>query len=112
MKTVVLLVSAPNARTARRLAEALVEERLAACVTDVPGAVSVYRWKGKVERTSEHLLLIKTRRPRLTDLVRRIKTLHPDDVPEILALPVVGGNSDYLDWLRTSTASPPRSRAR
>lgn len=111
MKTVVLLVSAPNARTARRLAEALVEERLAACVTDVPGAVSVYRLKGKVERTSEHLLLIKTRRPRLTDLVRRIKTLHPDDVPEILALPVVGGNSDYLDWLQTSIASPPRSRA-
>lgn len=112
MKPVVLLVSAPNARTARRLSEVLVDERLAACVTEVPGAVSFYRWKGRVERSTEHLLLIKTLQPRLKVLLQRITTLHPYDVPEILALPVVAGNADYLDWLRAATAAPRRPRVR
>ncbi|HMU74181.1 MAG TPA: divalent-cation tolerance protein CutA [Elusimicrobiota bacterium] len=112
MKPVLLLVSAPKGPAGRRLARALVEERLAACVTAVPGAASVYRWKGRVERTAEELLFIKSARPRLPALFRRIKALHPYDVPEILVWPVAGGNADYLAWLGAAVAASGRARIR
>jgi periplasmic divalent cation tolerance protein len=100
---VVVFVTAPTAREARLLAETLVKEKLAACASVLPGLRSVYRWKGKVESASESLLLIKTRRSRLTALTRRVKALHPYEVPEIVACPVVGGNPDYLRWVEEST---------
>lgn len=103
MKAVVVLVTAPDLRVARRLADALVGERLAACVTAVPGARSTYRWKGKVERAREVVLVVKTRAALAKRVERRVRELHPYDVPEILALPVASGEARYLSWIGEST---------
>jgi periplasmic divalent cation tolerance protein len=84
---------------ARALAGKLVEERLAACVNIVPGLESVYHWQGSVERSSEVLLVIKTRRSLLAELARRIETLHTYTVPEVIATPIVAGSEGYLFWL-------------
>jgi periplasmic divalent cation tolerance protein len=103
VKAVVVFVTTPDARVARRLSDALVGERLAACVTALPGARSTYRWKGKVERAREVVLVIKTRAALAKRLERRVRELHPYDTPEILALPVVLGEKRYLTWIEEST---------
>ncbi|MBI3323527.1 MAG: divalent-cation tolerance protein CutA [Candidatus Omnitrophica bacterium] len=87
---------------ARRLARRLVQERAAACVNIVPRIESVYRWKGRVEQAVESLLILKTTQARLAGLCRRIKLLHPYEVPEILALPLSHGDPAYLQWLEES----------
>lgn len=87
---------------AERVARALVEERLAACVNVVPGLVSYYRWKGRVERDDELLLVIKTARPRVEAMRARLVELHPYEVPELIVLPVQGGHPPYLAWLAES----------
>ena len=103
----VVLVTCANRREAGRIARALVEERLAACVNIHAGVVeSVYRWKGKVERGREVLLTIKTRRAVLPWIDRRVKELHSYETPEIIALAVVGGSRDYLDWIEESVGLP------
>jgi periplasmic divalent cation tolerance protein len=103
VKAVVVFVTAPDARAARRLADALVGERLAACATALPGARSTYRWKGKVERAREVVLMIKTRAALAKRVERRLRELHPYDTPEILALSVGSGERRYLDWIGEST---------
>lgn len=95
----VLLSSCPDEQTARGIADALVAEHLAACVTILPGAQSVYRWRGQVERAAEHVLLIKAPAATYPMLERRLLELHPYDVPELLVLPVHGGHLEYLRWL-------------
>ena len=102
MSALIIFVTVPNRRAANRLARALVKERLAACVSLVPKVESYYRWKGKMERSSELLLLIKTTSRRYPTLQKRIRTLHSYTVPEILALPVVRGNPEYLAWLEAA----------
>ena len=89
----------PDETTARRLADTLVGERLAACVNIVPGLRSVYRWQGTVECGNELLLLIKTTRARLPALSARVVELHPHELPEVVAVEVAGGLSAYLDWV-------------
>ena len=99
----VVLVTCGSAAEAKRIARALVEARLAACVNLLPGAVtSIYRWKGKVESARERLLLIKTSRNRLAKLQAAIRRLHSYDLPEIIALPIVAGSRAYLDWIEES----------
>ena len=98
----VVLVTAPEG-AAVELARALVGERLAACVNLVPGIRSIYRWKGAVEEDDEVLLVAKTRSDCVDALAERVRELHPYEMPETLALPVVGGSADYLDWLRAET---------
>jgi periplasmic divalent cation tolerance protein len=93
-----------SAEDAERLARALVERRLAACVSVVPGVVSIYRWKGAVEREEEHLLVIKTRTERLPALSEALVALHPYEVPELLALDVADGHPPYLAWLDESVS--------
>ena len=95
-----------RAEDAERIARALVERRLAACVNVVPGLVSVYRWKGKLEKDDERLLVIKTRRDRFAALREALASLHPYELPEILALPVESGSPAYLEWLDESVAEP------
>lgn len=102
----VVLSTVARAEDAERIARALVERRLAACVSVVPGLVSLYRWKGNVERDDERLLVIKTRRERLAPLREAIAELHPYELPELLALPVEAGSPDYLEWLDESVAEP------
>ena len=109
MSAVVVHCSCPDGEVAARIARALVDERLAACVQALPGLTSTYRWQGAVQVDAEILLLIKTARARIDDLKRRIAELHPYDTPELLVLEVVDGAADYLAWVEaSSTATTPR----
>ena len=101
---IAILVTCPDAATAERIAATLVEERLAACVNVKPGITSFYRWEGRVQKDEELLLIIKTRADRITALEARVKALHPFDVPEFVALPIVAGSAEYLRWIDESTA--------
>jgi periplasmic divalent cation tolerance protein len=85
---------------AERIARALVERRLCACVNIVPGVTSVYTWKGEVQAESELLLVIKTTREALDDLKRELVGMHPYEVPELVALEIADGHGAYLDWIR------------
>lgn len=105
MSAVVVHCSCPDDEVAARVARALVDERLAACVQAVPGVTSTYRWQGEVQIDTEVLLLIKTTRARIDALTRRIAELHPYDTPELLVLEVVGGAPDYLAWLEVATTT-------
>jgi periplasmic divalent cation tolerance protein len=100
---IVVLVTCGSSKEARKIARALVERRLAACVNILPGRVqSVYPWKGKVESAKEILLVVKTTRGRFAALQRTVCELHSYDVPEIIALPIVDGSRDYLGWIADS----------
>ncbi len=102
-EAVVVYVTASSSEEAARLARALVEARLAACVNRVP-VESVYRWEGAVEEAAEVLLIAKTTRARLAALADRVRALHSYTVPEIIVLPIVAGAPTYLDWLAAETA--------
>ena len=95
----VVLITAGSQEEADRIANAVVAEMLAACVNVLPGVTSVYRWEGEVQRDQEWLLVAKTTREVLDDLVRRVQAIHSYDLPEIIALPVVGGSKGYLRWI-------------
>jgi periplasmic divalent cation tolerance protein len=101
----VVLVTCPGRKVGETIGHTLVQERLAACVNVVPNLTSIYRWEENVRQQGEVLLIIKTRRIRLPALIRRVRILHPYTVPEIVALPLVGGSAPYLAWLRDSTTS-------
>lgn len=111
---VVVLCTAPAAATAPRLgahdlALQLVEDRLCACVNVLPGVASYYRWQGAVEASHELLLVAKTTAANVAALRQRLAELHPYEVPELVALPVVAGGGEYLDWLRDAVRSEPRA---
>ena len=95
----ILLTALPDARSAHRLADLLVRRKVAACVTAVPGAVSTYSWKGRIERSRETLVLAKTLRKNYPKAERLIRENHPYELPEILRIPASGGSAGYLSWL-------------
>jgi periplasmic divalent cation tolerance protein len=101
----VVLITAPDAETGAKIARTLVDERLAACVNVLSAVRSIYRWEGAVQEAAEVLLIAKTRADREDALARRVRALHPYELPEILALPAVGGSAAYLDWVRAESAS-------
>lgn len=105
-KCLVVLCTCPAGAPAARLAGALVEEGLAACVNRLPGVVSNFRWEGRVHEESETLLLVKTTVEGLPAVTARITELHPYELPEVVAVPVEGGLEDYLDWIRASVSGP------
>jgi periplasmic divalent cation tolerance protein len=96
---IVVLSACDSEEQAARMARRLVERRLAACVTIVPGARSVYRWKDAIEDAAEWLLIIKSRRDLFPALREEIGKMHTYEVPELIALPVVDGAERYLAWL-------------
>ena len=98
MTALLCLSTCPDADTARRIADALVDARLAACVSVLPGVHSTYRWEGTVERAEEVLLLIKTTRDALPALQARLPGLHPYELPELLAVEAAGLPA-YLEWI-------------
>lgn len=106
MSTSVLIAlsTCPDADVAGRIARALVGEGLAACVNAMPGVASVYLWEGAVQTDTEVQLLIKTTAARLPALIDRVRELHPYALPEVIAVPVIGGLPEYLQWVRTCTA--------
>jgi periplasmic divalent cation tolerance protein len=97
-----VLTTTKKRAEAERIAKKIVGEKLAACVNVVPSISSTYRWKGKIERSRETLLLIKTSGEKLDKLIKRIKELHSYEVPEIIALPIERGLPKYLKWLKGS----------
>lgn len=103
MEYCALLVTVPNSKLGKKISRALVEERLAACVNQVPGLGSTYWWRGKVVRDAEELLIIKTRKSLAKRVADRVKTLHTYQIPEVIALPVIGGHAPYLEWIRKET---------
>lgn len=102
MKETVTFVTCRDVRQARRIARALVGERLAACVNVVPGVASIYAWKGKVEEAREALLLVKSTAARAKRLEARVRALHSYELPEVLTVEVDGGSAAYLRWVRES----------
>ena len=102
MKAIIVCVTASSRKEADKIARALVDEKLAACVTIIPEVFSRYRWKGHVEKSEELLLIIKTFPGRYKRLEKKIRALHSYSVPEILAVPVLAGNSAFLKWMEES----------
>ncbi|MFN0123530.1 MAG: divalent-cation tolerance protein CutA [Blastocatellia bacterium] len=103
---VIVITTVENQRDGDVLSHLLVTRELAACVQTLPAIASVYRWQGKVERATEHLLLIKTTRALYPELEQVIREHHPYQTPEILALPVLAGSPDYLAWLASMVKAP------
>ncbi len=101
-RLLVVLMTAPDRDEASRIAELLVNSRLAACVQILPEVQSVYRWKGEVERNTEILLLAKTTSDKFDELDRAVREIHSYDTPEIIALPVNAASESYLKWLLES----------
>ena len=102
-KGLVVYTTVPSKKMGEVIARRLVETRLAACVNILPHVESIFRWEGKIETAGEFILIIKTVESRLDALIEKIKKLHDYDVPEIVAVPIVGGSSDYLTWLQAET---------
>ena len=101
---VVVLVTCPSPAVGRRISRELVRRRLAACVNLLLRIESCYRWQGQIERAAEALLLIKTTSRAVPALTRILRTLHPYECPEIIALPVVAGAAPYLRWVKEGVA--------
>jgi periplasmic divalent cation tolerance protein len=99
---IVVLSTCSSEEEAERLARMLVERRLAACVNIVPGVRSFYRWQGAIESSGEWLLVAKSSRDLFTELSAALEQAHSYEVPELLALPVVDGSTNYLSWLAES----------
>ena len=97
-----VLTTCPDAATAQLIAHAVVEQGHAACANILPGVQSIYMWKGARESTQEQLLLIKTTEYAYPALEQKIRTLHPYELPEIIAVPLAAGLSGYLDWISAS----------
>jgi periplasmic divalent cation tolerance protein len=100
-----VLCTCPDQATARQLADKLVEIQLAACVNIVSGLESVYRWQGRIEHDQELLLLIKTRRQAVEQLSDAIRALHPYELPEVIAVPIVAGLNPYLQWIENNVVT-------
>ena len=99
MSFIMIMSNCPDQRTAREIAENLIDKKLAACVNIQPAGLSIYRWQGRVESAEEHLLLIKTLEDHYPKVETMIKKLHPYELPEIIAVPITSGLPDYLSWL-------------
>ena len=99
----IVLSTIDDVQKAQELATTLVNRKLAACVNIIPSVWSVYHWQGTVEKAVENLLIVKTSKGRLEELVEELRELHPYDLPEIIALPVETGLPEYLRWVETET---------
>jgi periplasmic divalent cation tolerance protein len=102
-----ILTTTETAEDAEKIGQALVERRLAACVQIAGPITSIYRWKGKIERAQEFQCWIKTRQTLWGPILAVLKDLHPYEVPEVLAIPILDGDNHYLSWLHNSVEIPP-----
>jgi len=96
---VVILITSSTDEEAHKIADELLIRRKAACVNIVPRVSSVFWWQDKLDSAQESLLIVKTKASLLNEIVTLVKEVHSYDVPEIIALPIVGGNQDYLEWI-------------
>lgn len=102
-QAILVMTNVSDAFAARRMARQLIEQRVAACVNCLPAVQSVYRWQGEIEEATEITLLIKTTRALYAETEAAIKLLHPYQLPEIIAIPIVEGLPQYLDWIEQET---------
>ena len=102
MSHIVIFITCPGAKESRLIADALLKARLVACVNTVPKITSRYWWKGKIERAEECLLIAKTEKRLFKAVEKKVKSIHSYTVPEIIAVPISGGNPDYLSWISES----------
>lgn len=107
MSTMLVITNLPDRAAAEKLADALIERRVAACVNILAPCRSVYRWKGAVQHDEEHPMLIKTSAERYAALEAAIRAGHPYELPEIIAVPIERGLAAYLDWVAAETAPGP-----
>jgi periplasmic divalent cation tolerance protein len=110
MGTILVYITAENKDQARTIGTAIVEERLAACVNIIDGMNSIYWWEGTMHESSETVLIAKTRDTLLDKLTSRVKELHPYSCPCIVALPIIGGNESFLQWILDETTPTPADR--
>ncbi len=103
MTAIFIYVTVPSDTLAQKIAEAVVSERLAACANIIPGMKSLYRWEGKIEQRAEAVLTFKTQEKLYPAVEARVKALHSDETPCIVALPLTAGNADFLQWIETET---------
>jgi periplasmic divalent cation tolerance protein len=101
-------ITCESTRQAEEIGAALVEQRLAACANILPGMRSVYWWQGKVERAEETVLIAKTRDDLVGRLTDAVKSMHSYEVPCVVAVPIIGGNPDFLDWIRIEASGADR----
>jgi len=109
MDEIVVLITAPSKADAEKIGVALVEVQLAACVNIMPSVTSIFSWKGEICREEEVLIIAKSRRPLFEKLIALVKAHHAYSVPEIVALPIVAGSKDYLDWIGKNTQASSES---
>lgn len=95
----------PNQETAEQIAQQLIARKLAACVNILPGVSSVYEWQGQIETAQEHLLLIKSRKAQYAEIEAAIKAIHPYQLPEIIAVAIESGSTEYLQWIDTCVST-------
>ena len=96
---VVLFITTDSPEEAHKIAEVLIKQRKAACVNIVPGVSSLFWWQDKIESAEENLLIVKTKASLLNEIIRLVIENHSYKIPQIIALPIVGGNRDYLEWI-------------
>ena len=99
---IVILITVPSLSEAESIAAALIKEKLAACVNMVSGVKSVFWWEGKMDKAEEVLLVVKSKKAKLAKIISKVKSLHSYQVPEIIAIPLIGGYKPYLDWIDES----------
>lgn len=109
MNQVLLYVTAGSAEEAARIGRTMVDEQLAACANVLPGMTSIYRWQGHIQEDAEAVLILKSRDDLIRAVVARIKALHSYDVPCVVALPIAGGNPDFLKWIESETLQTPEN---
>ena len=100
---IVVFSTVSNKKEAELIAQGLIKDKLAACVNIIENVYSLFWWKGKIDSAKEVLLVIKTRKALAAKLIKKIKSLHSYEVPEIIALPIVSGNKEYLEWISKCT---------
>ena len=101
---IIIFITCNDDEEAQNIAELLLKQRLAACVSIVPNINSSFWWEGKIDTAEESLLIVKTSAKKLTEIIHSVKTVHSNTVPEIIAFPITGGNQDYLDWIDNEVA--------
>jgi len=100
---IIIFITASTKEEAKDISDKLLDQKKAACVNIIPEIDSLFWWQGKKEKSQEIFLIVKSRASLLDDIIRLVKEVHSYEVPEIIAIPIVGGNQDYLDWIKETT---------
>lgn len=101
---IVILITTADAKEAQQISRVLLEQRKAACVNIISNVDSSFWWEGKIDSARENLLIVKSKASLLPEIINLVKKTHSYTVPEIIALPIIGGNQDYLDWIEKSVS--------